>query len=108
MTGSLRALFDRQGKIDLLDVVTNSHQEYIPRNLIHIPESPDLTQSPKITKSMSKKQRAQAQAQVQPQVTMPDSKLTDYGVTAAVLSFLEVCLQPWTMIVLRKSANEAF
>lgn len=97
--GQLRAQFDQSGKIDLLDLVTNEHSEYVPRtNLLQTAAaSPDIKQSPSQSKAAGKrgsqqrqKQQVQAAQDQTPQVTIPDSMVNDSGTTQAVLHFLEI------------------
>jgi hypothetical protein len=90
--GNLRAQYDVNGKIDLLDLVTTGHAEYIPRSQLQPPESPDQKQSPKVGKGLNK--RAQQRQPVLPQITLPDSMVNDDGVTVAVMRFLEVRAPP--------------
>ncbi|KAL3474983.1 LIM-domain binding protein-domain-containing protein [Aspergillus californicus] len=86
-TGTLRAHFDFQNKIEMLDIVIMNHTEYLPRSQLQVLETPDLKQSPKVTKNTGK--RAQKQAQ-QPAFTLPESMVTSNGVPTPVMSFLEV------------------
>ena len=81
--------------MDVLDLVTTQHDEYIPRNglLQTAAESPDLKQSPNISKSGSKRARgkqAQPLPDQPPQIPIPERMVTDYGVTATIQQFLEV------------------
>lgn len=86
--GSLRAQFDLHGRIDVLDIVTNGHTEYIPRNQLQPPESPDQKPSPKVSKTLAK--RAQQKQNASSNVVVPNSMVTDDGVPVAVMRFLEV------------------
>lgn len=97
----MRAQFDQSGKIDLLDLVTNEHSEYVPRtNLLQTAAaSPDIKQSPSQSKAAGKrgsqqrqKQQVQAAQDQTPQVTIPDTMVNDSGTTQAVLQFLEVSI----------------
>lgn len=89
MTGSLKAHFDATGKIDLLDLTTTSHQEFVPRKLLR-PVEPSPIQSPKLTKAAQKKKLQAPPQPPKPSISVPESKVTNWGVTAAVLNFLEV------------------
>jgi hypothetical protein len=93
-SGHLRAQFDQNSKIDLLEFVTHKHEEFIPRQdiqrLLLSQNSPDQKSSPKQNKSMTKQRAAQRQ-QHQPPITMPDSQVNEYGVTNELMRFLEVC-----------------
>ena len=85
--------------MDALDLVTTRHDEYIPREVLiqTAAESPDIKQSPNISKSGSKRARGKQPQQVQDQprqVSIPDRMVTDYGVTAAIQQFLEVSCLP--------------
>lgn len=93
--GKLRAHFDQNSKMDAMDFVTNRHEEYISREVLvqSAAESPDIKQSPNISKSGSKRARGKQPQQVQDQprqVPIPDRVVTDYGVTVAIQQFLEV------------------
>ena len=93
--GKLRAHFDQNSKMDAMDFVTNRHEEYIPREVLvqTAAESPDIKQSPNISKSGSKRARGKQAQQVQDQprqVSIPERVVTDYGVTFAIQQFLEV------------------
>lgn len=76
------------GKIDVLDVITTGHTEYIPRNQLQPPESPDQKQSPKVGKTVAK--RAQQKQNTSSNIVLPPSMVTDDGVPVAVMRFLEV------------------
>lgn len=89
--------------MDILDLVTTEHNEYIPRsNLLQAAaESPDIKQSPSTSKTSSKKaqqrQKQQAQENQPPQVKVPRSEFHEYGTTQAILHFLEVIpTNPWS------------
>ena len=87
-SGTLRAQFDHDSKIDVLEFVTTSHCEYLSRHRLKAllaPHSPPDDKSPKQNKAA--KTRA---ARQQPPPVVPDSHVNPYGVTPAVLSFLEV------------------
>ncbi|KAL4879154.1 LIM-domain binding protein-domain-containing protein [Aspergillus karnatakaensis] len=86
-TGTLRAHFDFQNKIEMLDIVVMNHTEYLPRSQLQALEL-DQKQSPKVTKNMGK--RAQQKQPQQPAITLPESMVTSNGVPTAVMSFLEV------------------
>ncbi|KAI2413054.1 hypothetical protein LOZ41_003465 [Ophidiomyces ophidiicola] len=86
--GAIKAYFNPNGQIDVLDIGTNGHTEYIPRNLLQNPESPDQKQSPKVNKAFTK--RMQQKQSITPNVSLPDSVVTDDGVPVAVMRFLEV------------------
>ena len=110
-TGSLRAQFDSNSKIDLLDIETRKHTEYVPRNKLQLPpESPDQKPSPSITKN-SKARSSQQRGKLQvpfdqtPQVVAPpQSIINDWGTTVDVSQFLEV----WTDNVSLSHTRENF
>lgn len=88
-SGTLRAQFDQNSKIDVLDFVTVNHSEYLPRaqlKTILSSFSPPDEKSPKHHKGA--KQKA---PQRQPTVSMPDAQVNSFGVTDDVMNFLEVC-----------------
>lgn len=90
-SGSLRAQFDQNGKIDVLDLVTNEHNEYIPRAQLLAPvESPDPKQSPKLSKTVGKRSQQKQQQSQPPHIPLPVSIVNSYGVTEGVMRFLEV------------------
>ncbi|KAI4125054.1 MAG: hypothetical protein LQ347_005504, partial [Umbilicaria vellea] len=96
--GNLKAQFDQNGRIDILDLVTTEHNEYIPRARLQAAvESPDHKQSPSASKATGKRasqQRGKQQLQVPqeqaPQIVLPNSMVNAYGVTDAVSRFLEL------------------
>ncbi|KAE8353488.1 LIM-domain binding protein-domain-containing protein [Aspergillus coremiiformis] len=91
--GKLRAQFDMNNKIEILDIDVSSYTEYLPRSQLHPLEITDQKQSPKVSKNMGKRKQAQqAQPQPQPQLyfALPESMVTPNGVPTAVMSFLEV------------------
>ncbi|KAI9824579.1 MAG: hypothetical protein M1832_001668 [Thelocarpon impressellum] len=93
-SGTLRAQFDQNSKIDVLEFVTQDHKEFLPRNqmkaLVSPHNSPDQKMSsPKQTKTLGK-QKAQQRALPPPPIVLPESQVNDYGVTDAVTKFLEL------------------
>lgn len=82
----------------MLEILTNSHEEFVPRAqlLRAATESPEMKHSPNQSKTTGKKaaQQRQKQAQAaqdQPRVAaVPSSTINDQGVTPAVGQFLEV------------------
>lgn len=97
-SGRLKVQFDQLGKIDVLEILTTSHEEFVPRAqlLRAATESPDMKHSPNQSKTSGKKaaQQRQKQAQVaqdQPPVAaIPSSTINEQGVTPSVQVFLEV------------------
>ncbi|KAL2872779.1 LIM domain-binding protein [Aspergillus lucknowensis] len=87
-TGTLRAHFDFQNKIEMLDIVVMNHTEYLPRSQLQALEMAEQKQSPKVSKNMGK--RAQQKQPQQPAFTLPESMVTSNGVPTPVMSFLEV------------------
>lgn len=103
--GTLRAQFDQQGKLDVLDIAALEHNEYIPRaGLVQTAaESPEIKQSPNMSKAAGKRRKAQQQPpdDQPPQIPIPKSAVTDMGVTNAIQQFLEVSYCPafaWKML----------
>lgn len=85
--------------MNILDLVTNKHNEYIPRGSLMqtAAESPEIKQSPSISKNGGKRgihqrQKMQAQTAQDPnrQAPPPESMVNDYGITKDVWQFLEV------------------
>ena len=93
-TGTLRAQFDQNSKIELLEFVTSDHKEFLQRSqiksLLSPLSSPDQKSSPKQTKTMGK-QKAQQRPPPPPPVQLPESQINNNGVTDEVSKFLEVC-----------------
>ncbi|KAL8809648.1 MAG: hypothetical protein Q9200_003233 [Gallowayella weberi] len=97
-SGGLRVQFDHQGKIDVLEILTTSHKEYVPREqlLRAATESPEMKHSPNQSKAAGKKGAQQRQKQPQtapeqgPVAAVPQSIINVSGVTPAVQQFLEV------------------
>ena len=95
-TGRLGAQFDPQGKIDILDLATNEHSEFVPRaKLIQSAQgSPEMKQSPNTSKNAKRasqqRQKQQLQVPQDPQTSVPDSMVNEYGTTASVSRLLEV------------------
>ncbi|KAI9049797.1 hypothetical protein LZ554_005948 [Drepanopeziza brunnea f. sp. 'monogermtubi'] len=102
--GTLKAHFDADQKIELLEFVTNSHEEYIPRTQIlnaarplhewqkewhKVNSPPDGKQSPEMNK---KKQKAmKSPPQPPPEIDLPLSKVKpSMGITPAVFRYLEL------------------
>lgn len=96
--GDLRARFDQGGKILTLEMATNQHSEYVSISSLRqtSAESPEIKQSPSISKNGGKrtqqrqKQLAQAGQDQTPQVPIPEPMVTENGTTTAVWQFLEV------------------
>ena len=97
-SGGLRVQFDQFGKIDVLEILTQHHEEYVPRAqlLRAAAESPEMKHSPNQSKASGKKgaqqrQKAAQAAQEQvPVAAVPHSIINDQGVTPSVQQFLEV------------------
>ncbi len=103
-TGTLRATFDAEQKIELFDWLCTEYEEYISRKLViqaakpahnwvkewHTLNSGDTKQSPE----MSKKGKARAMKSPQsapPDLDLPQSEVKqNVGLTGAVNQFLEV------------------
>jgi hypothetical protein len=105
-TGTLRAQFDAEQKIELFEFLTTSQEEYIPRKQVIDAAKPahnwmkewktvnsqDVKQSPEMTKKGKARQLKSPQSHP-PEilVDLPDSAVNSKGVTEAVHQFLEVC-----------------
>lgn len=99
VNGSLKAQFDAHNKLDVLDLTTFNHSEYVPRSglLQATAASSDIKQSPSTSKAQGKrgsqqrqKQQIQAPLDQSPKVAVPESLVGDLGTTKAVCQFLEV------------------
>ncbi len=95
--GNLRCQFDQNWKIDLLELTTVEHSEYVPRQqlLRSAAESPDIKLSPNTSKASGKRAQQQRQkqqhAQDQPAPKpVPSSMVTEYGMTEGAQTYLEV------------------
>lgn len=100
--GSLKAQFDASQRLDVLDWVTTEHNEYIPRAqlLQAAAESPELKQSPTMSKATSKRAQQRQKQQLAekdqpPQAPIPKSIVNEWGTTPAVSQFLEVITFCW-------------
>ena len=96
--GNLRCQFDQNWKIDLLELNTVEHSEYVPRQqlLRSAAESPDIKQSPSTSKALGKRAQQQRQKQQHaqdqpPPKPVPSSMVTGYGMTEGAQTYLEVC-----------------
>lgn len=98
MSGGLKVQFDHFEKIDVLEILTTSHDEFVPRAqlLRAATESPEMKHSPNQSKASGKKaaQQRQKQAQAAQDQTrvaaIPSTTITDHGVTPPIQQFLEV------------------
>lgn len=104
-SGTLRAQFDAEQKIELFEFLTTGHEEYISRRQVidaakpahmwmkewHKTNSQDGKQSPEMSKKGKGKQLKSPQT-APPEVLMdlPDSAVNSKGVTEGVFQFLEV------------------
>ena len=96
-SGKLRAHFDQTSKIDILDLITSGHNEYLPRNTLQfLSDPPDLKpqiNTPKVSNKRLAQQRQKQQLQAQQEqshIQIPESLFSPYGVTHPVAQFLEV------------------
>ncbi|KAL9034903.1 MAG: hypothetical protein Q9180_005153 [Flavoplaca navasiana] len=97
-SGQLRVQFNQIDKIDVLEILTTSHEEFVPRAqlLRAATESPEMKHSPNQSKATGKKAAQQRQKQAQtaqeqgPVAAVPSSIINDQGVTPSVQQFLEV------------------
>lgn len=108
--GTLRAHFDEQQKIELLEFVTSGHEEYIQRSLTvnairplwdwakeshKLSAGSDVKNSPEMNKKKAKTPKSQTQPQQlpPPDVPIPHSKVkASIGITPSLFQFLEVCV----------------
>ncbi|KAJ5089744.1 Transcriptional activator ptaB [Penicillium argentinense] len=81
----LRAHFDINNKIEMLDIGVTSYNEYVPRSLVQSLEASEQKQSPKVTKNSGKRTQKQSQS-----ASLPESMVTSNGVPTPVMSFLEL------------------
>ena len=103
-SGTLKAHFDADQKIELLEFVTSSHEEYIPRTRVLDAARPlhewqkdwqklnapsDSKQSPEMNKKKAKPLKSPNVPP--PEIDLPASKVKpSMGITPAVFRFLEV------------------
>lgn len=103
--GTLRAQFDAEQKLELLEFITTSNEEYVARRQVidaakpahvwmkewHKLNSSDAKGSPEMSKKGKAKQLKSPQSHP-PEVLsdIPDSAVNSKGVTAAVHQFLEI------------------
>ncbi len=97
----MRAQFNAQQQMDVLELFTSKHCEYVPRTklLQTQTQSPEIKQSPNTSKSNSKRaqqraQKQQAERDQPPQAPVPKSVIDEWGATRAVTQFLEVNTSP--------------
>ncbi|PHH65433.1 hypothetical protein CDD81_2537 [Ophiocordyceps australis] len=105
-TGTLRAQFDAEQKIELFEFLTTGHEEYISRKQVielakpvhvwfkdwhKVNSGQEVKQSPEMSKKAKGKHFKSPQTQP-PDVLadLPDSAVNSKGVTAAVHQFLEI------------------
>ena len=102
--GTLRAQFDANQKIELLEFVTNHHEEFVRRTRVVEAARPlhewqkewqkanapaDGKQSPEMSKKKANKMKSPNTAP--PEIDIPESKVKlSMGITPSVFRFLEV------------------
>jgi len=102
-TGSLKAHFDAEQKIELLEFVTGNHEEYLPFRAVRdaarplhewqkewhkVNSPPEGKQSPEMNKKKAKAMKSPSQAP--PEIELPLSKVNPkMGITPSVFRFLE-------------------
>jgi hypothetical protein len=104
-SGTLKAHFDADQRIELLEFVTTSHEEYLPRNQVvnaarplhewskewrNLNAPPDGKQSPEMNKKKAKAMKSPSQPP--PEIDIPESLVSKMGITPSVFRFLEVWL----------------
>ena len=103
-SGTLKAHFDAEQKIELLEFVTSSHEEYVSRTRIveaarpthewqkewhKVNVTPDGKQSPEMNKKKAKPMKSPPNPP--PEIDIPASKVKPcMGITHSVFRFLEV------------------
>ena len=103
-TGSLKAQFNPQGRIEVLDHGILEFKEYIARAdlLARQAESPEQKASPNVSKSTGKKAAARMQRQntvdqhhaAGGAFAIPKSPVNEWGITDGVLQLIEVGILP--------------
>jgi hypothetical protein len=107
-SGTLKAHFDNAQKLEMLEFVTNNHEEYLPRNRMieaarpvhewnkhwNMVNANDGKASPEMNKKKPKQMKSPPQAP--PEIDIPHSKVKpSMGITHSVFRFLEVsCALP--------------
>lgn len=102
-SGTLKAHFDADQKIELLEFVTSSHEEYVPRKQViqsarpwhewqkewnNMNAAPDGKQSPEMNKKNTKKMKSPNHPP--PDLDLPESRVKpNMGITSSVFRFLE-------------------
>ncbi len=104
-TGVLRAQFDSEQKLDLLEFSTTAHEEFISRNEVIQSARPvhnwikewrnlnqqDATHSPEMSNKKGKPKPLRSPPQPPPDFDLPYPAVkTNMGITEAVYQFLEV------------------
>lgn len=97
----MRVQFNESQRIDVLEMITIENKEYIPRLqlLESMDQSPEIKQSPSISKNQGKKAQQQRQKEEEarrkpPQAFVPRSAVGEWGLPNGVLEFLEVSALP--------------
>lgn len=87
-TGSVQVNFDAMNKIEHLAINTSDWSEYIPRNLLQPPESPDQKQDMKMNKNLKRQQ-----TKIEPGLarSIPNAVVGDNGLPGYMVQMLEVC-----------------
>ena len=103
MFGMLRAQFTPTGQMTLLEITATEHSEMIPREklLRTAADSPEMKQSPTMSKNQGKGSRAQGKgkAAAAPRkdgpslAPIPPNAVNYFGITNKVLGFFEVSIQ---------------
>ncbi|KAI1496516.1 LIM-domain binding protein-domain-containing protein [Biscogniauxia marginata] len=103
-TGSLRAQFDSDQKLELLEFITAGHEEYLSRKMVINATKPTHNwikewnrlnnQDPKLSPEMNKKSKAKAMKSPPtqpPDIDLPQSSVKmNMGITEDVFQFLEI------------------
>lgn len=101
-SGTLRAHFDGEQKIELLEFQQNHYEEFLPRSLVLQGAKPthtwikdwkqannDAKASPEMSKK-SKQRQFKSPQSVPPDLELPDALVNKNGLSAAVQNFLEI------------------
>lgn len=96
MHGQLKAKFNTTAHLDFLEWVTFEHKEYVSLTELEksVPESPELKQSPSMSKNSKKSQAKQKDQQLARgqgrHIPVPKPLVTEFGFPKAVQQCLEV------------------
>ena len=117
MFGMLRAQFTPAGQMTLLEITATEHSEMIPREklLRTAADSPEMKQSPTMSKNQGKGGRAQGKgkAATAPRkdgpslVPIPPKAVNYFGITNKVQNFFEVSVENMPKIPFQGSISDS-